>query len=96
MWKTSVGWFRGIAFIEGISFLVLLFIAMPLKYFADMPAPVKFVGMAHGALFGLYMIALLVVWVTRRWSFLKGIVAFIAAFVPFATFVLEAKLRKEQ
>lgn len=96
MLKSSVGWFRGIAFIEGISYLVLLFIAMPLKYWADMPVYVQIVGMAHGVLFTLYIAALLVVWITRRWSLLKVLVAFVAAFIPFASFVLEVRLRREQ
>lgn len=96
MWKSSVGIFRGIAMLEGISFLVLLLIAMPLKYFADQPIYVEIVGMAHGVLFTLYLISLLTVWIKRRWSFLKVFLAFIAAFIPVATFVLEAKLRKEQ
>ncbi|MUT68234.1 DUF3817 domain-containing protein [Paenibacillus sp. NEAU-GSW1] len=96
MWKSTVGWFRGIAMLEGISYLLLLFIAMPLKYWADEPIYVTIVGMAHGVLFTLYLILLLASWIVKRWSFGKVLLAFIAAFVPFATFWLEAKLRKEQ
>lgn len=96
MLRSSVGWFRGIAFLEGISYLVLLLIAMPLKYFADLPEYVMIAGMAHGVLFTMYVIALLVVWITRRWSFLKVLGAFILSIIPFATFWLEVKLRKEQ
>ncbi|GGG86433.1 DUF3817 domain-containing protein [Paenibacillus radicis (ex Gao et al. 2016)] len=96
MWKSTVGWFRGIALLEGISYLVLLLIAMPLKYWADEPAYVTIVGMAHGVLFTLYLLFLLLSWIKKRWSFLWVLLCFIIAFVPFATFWLEAKLRKEQ
>ncbi|MFF2093865.1 DUF3817 domain-containing protein [Paenibacillus sp. NPDC058174] len=96
MWKSTVGWFRGIALLEGISYLVLLLIAMPLKYWADEPAYVTIVGMAHGVLFTLYLLFLLLSWIKKRWSFLWVLLCFIIAFIPFATFWLEAKLRKEQ
>ncbi len=81
---------------EGISYLVLLLIAMPLKYWADEPAYVAIVGMAHGVLFTLYLLFLLLSWIKKRWSFLWVLLCFIIAFIPFATFWLEAKLRKEQ
>ena len=48
--------FRYIALAEGISFLILLFIAMPLKYLANMPEPVKLFGMMHGVLFVLFIV----------------------------------------
>lgn len=87
--------FRYIAFIEGISYLFLLFIAMPFKYFADMPLLVKYGGWAHGLLFVLYIILLLQVWATYRWSFWKVTLMFIASLIPFASFYVEAKLKKE-
>jgi integral membrane protein len=62
MWKSSIGLLRGIGIIEGISYLVLLFIAMPLKYFADLPIFVQIFGMAHGILFVLFVLTLLIVW----------------------------------
>ena len=88
--------FRTVALLEGISFLVLLFIAMPLKYFADMPLPVKLTGWAHGVLFILYVVALVEVTIKLRWSLLTAIVAFVASLVPFGTFVLDAQLLKKQ
>lgn len=69
---------------------------MPLKYLADMPAMVKYVGWAHGVLFVLYLVALLHVWITMKWSFLKVLIAFIASLVPFGTFVLDKQWKKEQ
>lgn len=95
MWKSSIGFFRGIGLIEGISYLLLLFIAMPLKYFADMPIFVKILGMAHGVLFVMFMVMLLVVWIKHRWSLIRVAGAVIASLLPFGTFVLDARLRKE-
>ncbi len=92
---TTMGRFRLIAVLEGISYLVLLFIAMPLKYFAGLPDAVKYVGWAHGLLFVLFGIFLLLVWIKYKWSFGKTTVAFVASLLPFATFVLDKKLKKE-
>ena len=88
--------FRIIAILEGISYLVLLFIAMPLKYFANKPEYVKYVGWAHGVLFVLFGLILLQVWYVRRWSFLKVIVAFVSSLLPFGTFILDKTLRREE
>ena len=54
--SSTLGRFRLVAIMEGVSFLVLLGIAMPLKYFADMPLAVKYIGWLHGLLFVLYMV----------------------------------------
>jgi integral membrane protein len=93
---TPIGRLRGIAFIEGISFLVLLAIAMPLKYFAGYPMPVKIVGWIHGLFFVLYMIALADVTRKQQWSRSQVIGALVASVVPFGTFVLDARLRREE
>lgn len=92
MLKTALGRLRFVGFYEGISFLVLLLIAMPLKYWADVPQAVTIAGGLHGLLFVLYMLALLQVWISHRWSIFKVAAAFIAAFLPFGTFVLDKKL----
>lgn len=84
-----------IAFWEGISYLALLFIAMPLKYFANAPEVVKYLGWMHGVLFVVFCIYLLKVWIGLKWSFWRAFLAFIASLLPFGTFVLDAKLKKE-
>ena len=94
--KTPLGRFRLIAIVEGISYLVLLFIAMPLKYFGGIPDAVKYTGWAHGVLFMLFMLALLNVMINNKWSFLKSTVAFISSLIPFGTFVLDRSLIKEE
>lgn len=94
--KTDIGRFRLVAISEGISFIVLMFIAMPLKYFAGMPQPVTYVGWAHGLLFVLYILALIAVKITLNWNFKKTFVAFIASLLPFGTFILDKSLKKEE
>ena len=93
---STLGRFRLVAIAEGISYLVLLGIAMPLKYFAGMPDAVKYTGWIHGVLFVWYMVLLLNVWIKYKWSFGKTLMAFIASLLPFGTFVLDSRLKKEQ
>lgn len=92
----SVNRLRVTGIYEGISYLVLLFIAMPLKYFADLPKAVTYVGWAHGLLFVLFMAALAYVWFADGWKFKKVIFAFVAALIPFGTFYLDKKLKEEE
>lgn len=83
---------RVIGFLEGVSYLVLLGIAMPLKYFADSPLAVRYVGMAHGILFIAYLLALIPVAIERRWK-LKTIAAgVLASILPAGPFVFDAKV----
>lgn len=92
---TLMGRFRLVGVMEGISYLLLLLVAMPLKYFADMPEAVKYTGWAHGVLFVSYCILLLLVWIKYKWSFGKAVFAFVASLVPFGTFVLDRRLNRE-
>ncbi|TGE25886.1 DUF3817 domain-containing protein [Hymenobacter aquaticus] len=93
--RTSLGRLRAIGFLEGISFLVLLGIAMPLKYLAGQPAAVRMVGMAHGVLFVLYVLLVVQVSVARGWSWRKALLALVVSVVPFGTFWAEKKLFQE-
>jgi len=93
--KTSLGRLRIVAVLEGISLLVLIGIAMPIKYMAGNPQPVRIVGMAHGVLFILYVLMLIQVAIERNWSWKKAILAFIASFIPFGTFYADAKWFRE-
>lgn len=94
--NTPIGKLRMAGLAEGISFLVLLLIAMPLKYIAHLPQAVKVIGWIHGLLFILYILALIRVWLAFKWSFKRLFIAFIAALLPFGTFILDAQLRKEE
>ena len=95
MLKTPIGRLRVIAFIEGVSFLLLLGVAMPLKYFAGIPVAVKAAGWIHGILFMLYLLSVAEVTVRRRWSFALVCGALVASLIPFGTFALDARLRRE-
>jgi integral membrane protein len=81
--------FRVIAFVEGLSYLTLLGIAMPLKYIGKMPLPNKIVGWIHGALTVLFVLHLLQVWIERGWSFKRVVLMFIASLLPGGTLVTE-------
>ena len=93
--KTPLGRLLKIGFAEGLSFLALLFIAMPLKYMADMPTPVRIVGMLHGVLFVMYAFALLHATITYQWKMKKALIAFLLSFLPFGTFFLERILKSK-
>lgn len=89
---TALGRLKLLAWIEGISYLVLLFITMPLKYFGGVPAPNMMAGKIHGVLFLLYVFFLVMATAEYSWKrsvFIKG---FLASLFPFATFWADRKL----
>lgn len=83
--------FRWLGRFEGISFLILLLIAMPLKYIWGKPEAVRAVGMAHGVLFLLYIFAANFVAQQREWSKKVWALSYLAAVLPLGTFVFERK-----
>lgn len=93
--RSTVGIFRLVAILEGISYLLLLCLAMPLKYVFNYKSAVLYMGWAHGVLFIAFVILLMLVWIKFKWSFGKVVFAFIMSLIPFGTFVLERKLKKE-
>jgi integral membrane protein len=84
-----------IATLEGISYLLLLGVAMPLKYVWGMPEFVKYLGWAHGVLFVAYALTLVMCWAKYKWSFGKAALIFFASLLPIAPFIVERKLMKE-
>lgn len=88
--------FKWISYIEGISLLLLLFVAMPLKYFANIPEAVSIVGMAHGVLFIVYMLFVASYFFSRAWSFKTALLASIASVIPFGPFVFDNRILKQQ
>jgi integral membrane protein len=87
-----VSFLRRTAFIEGISFLVLLFIAMPLKYLAHLPRPVLYTGWVHGILFIIFCAALLRAMLVTKWPVSRCAIVFIAALLPFGPFILDRRM----
>jgi integral membrane protein len=96
MLSTVHGRLRITGFLEGLSFLVLIGIAMPLKYLLDMPLAVRIVGMAHGVLFILFILLATQATIVYRWSFKKLILLWIASFLPFGTFYADYKLLRPE
>ena len=92
---TALRHLRLIAFLEGTSFVILLFIAMPLKYLAGQPLAVRIVGLAHGVLFLVFLVALYRAARARRWPGGRWLIAFVASIVPFGTFMFDRSLRRE-
>lgn len=94
--KKTFNCFRKIAFAEGVSFIVLLFVAMPLKYFGNMPMAVTIVGGLHGLLFVAFVV---MAWEVKReykkdWAWL--IKSFIASIIPFGTFWMDSRQWKKE
>ena len=81
---------------EGSSFLTLLFVAMPMKYFIGMPEVVRAVGSIHGVLFVLYVGQLAMLHVRQRWSYTFSLYALLASVIPFGTFMLDKHLREKE
>lgn len=79
---------------EGVSFLLLLGIAMPLKYLAGYPQMVRVVGMIHGVLFLLFVAAVFQVSQAMRWPARRVLAALVASVLPFGPFVFDAHLRR--
>ncbi|HEY1098914.1 MAG TPA: DUF3817 domain-containing protein [Myxococcota bacterium] len=94
MLSSPMGRLRLVAFVEGISYLVLLFIAMPLKYAAGIPQAVRVVGMAHGVLFVSFCFALLFVVVEGRLNLVRAALTFLSSLLPFGTFVVDKYLQR--
>ena len=93
--KTSIGRLRVIGFWEGVSFLVLLGIAMPLKYVWGEPGAVRVVGMAHGILFMLYVWAAIQAPLEHDWNWKRTGLVLLASLLPAGPFVVDAKLLRE-
>ena len=90
----TIGQFKVVAILEGVSFLVLLGIAMPLKYILGLPAATQIVGMAHGILFIVYVLMVILIRKQLNWNFKITALALTASVLPFGPFVVDRKLLK--
>ena len=89
MFDTASGRFRFVGWFEGASFLLLLLVAMPLKYLADLPEMVSVVGMAHGILFMLYLLAAVHAAIEESWGLSRLGLALVASVLPFGPFLFD-------
>ncbi|MCI5054926.1 MAG: DUF3817 domain-containing protein [Flavobacteriales bacterium] len=94
--KTQIGRLRVLAHLEGISFLLILFVTMPLKYFMQNGQPNKIVGMVHGLLFILYVLAVIQVKIEKDWKFKKTFIALLVAIIPFGTFWADKRIYRNE
>ena len=91
--KENVKKFRIINSIEGYSYLLLLFVAMPLKYMLGFAIAVKIAGMIHGGLFVIFLYLGVRAWIEAKWSLIQTIIFFIASLLPFGTFFTKNKIK---
>jgi integral membrane protein len=95
MMGSTIGRLRLVGLLEGLSFLVLLGIAMPLKYLLAMPLPVRVVGLVHGVLFIAFVLLVFEAMGSLRWSAKQVGWALLASLLPFGTLVLDRRLKRE-
>ncbi|PKQ44956.1 DUF3817 domain-containing protein [Confluentibacter flavum] len=88
--------FRVIAFLEGISYILLLFIATPIKYFGDDEQYVKLLGMPHGLLFVTYIVLAIMLKSELKWDTKQFGIVLLASIIPFGTFYIERAYLKPQ
>lgn len=92
--ESPIARLRLIGLLEGTSFLLLLLVAMPLKYAFGIPMAVKLVGWAHGVLFIAFVFALPGAVMHARWSMGRGALLFLSALLPCGPFFMDRKLRE--
>lgn len=86
-----IRFFKYLAIVEGYSFLIILFLTMPLKYLGGLGLPNKVIGMAHGVLFLSYVAIAIFVGISLKWNIKKQAIVLIMSVVPFGTFWMEEK-----
>jgi len=90
---TSPRTLRLLCLIEGISLILLLGVAMPLKYLAGEPLAVRYVGMVHGLLWLALLVMLVAVTWRQRWSFGRCLAVFVSSVLPFGFLVIDRRMR---
>lgn len=94
--NSSIGFFRLVAFLEGISLLILVFIAMPIKYVLGNPSVVKTVGQTHGILFILFVFFAIKLSAELEWRFKTTTwKVLVSSFVPFGTFYIDKTILRK-
>ena len=88
----ALGIYRVFAYVTGVLLVVLVLVAMPLKYLADEPEMVHVVGVTHGWVYMGYVVAAVVLAYQLRWSLLRTLLVVVAGTVPLASFVAERKV----
>lgn len=87
--------YRVMAYVVGVWLILLVLVAMPLKYFADSPTMVEIVGPVHGFLYMAYLVTAVDLAFRARWPALRTVLVMLAGTVPFVSFVAERKVTRE-
>lgn len=87
--------FQQVALWEAISTVVLFFVAMPLKYLADIPEAVRIAGSIHGFLVVIFVILLIMCWQTYNWKFSRVVKYFVVSLIPIVSFWIERDVKKD-
>jgi integral membrane protein len=93
---SRIGFLRTIGWLEGISYLLLLAVAMPLKYIFGQPLAVRYTGMLHGILFIVFVYALMTAALKHKWSLSRTALVFGASLVPFGPLLIEGTLKRAE
>lgn len=96
-YSTSIGLLRIVAFLEGLSLILLVVVAVPLKYYFDSPGMVKAIGPIHGGLFVWFCILVIRVAIEREWKlFSPTLKLILSSFVPFGTLYMDHVFLKKE
>ncbi|TCV13674.1 integral membrane protein [Sphingobacterium alimentarium] len=87
--------FQQVALWEAISTVILFFVAMPLKYLADIPEAVRIAGSIHGFLVVIFVILLLMCWNTYGWKLSRVVKYFVLSLIPIVSFWIERDVKKD-
>jgi integral membrane protein len=93
--QTPLGRFRLVSIVEGLSYALLVFVAMPLKYGLDLPQMVRVIGMVHGLLFITFVVTLVSAATSRQWSASRAGLLFAASMVPLGALWIERSCSAE-
>jgi integral membrane protein len=94
--KASLLFYRVLAYTVGVGLVILVLVAVPLKYFADSPTLVAIVGPLHGFLYMVYLVAAVNLAFRSRWSPVKTVLVMLAGTIPFVSFVAERKVTADE
>jgi integral membrane protein len=94
--RTSLLFYRTLAYTVGVGLVILVLVAVPLKYFADSPTLVAIVGPLHGFLYMVYLVAAVNLAFRSRWSPVKTVLVMLAGTIPFVSFVAERKVTADE
>jgi len=94
--RASLLFYRVLAYTVGVGLVILVLVAVPLKYLADSPTLVAIVGPLHGFLYMVYLVATVNLAFRSRWSPVKTVLVMLAGTIPFVSFVAERKVTADE